>query len=247
MWTEIKSAYRDSWTVARKFPLLFALPATAEFAQHVVEYELGMFASLEGMKAAADSGWRMGFGMVKVLSLILLTYWVSRALAALHGAPLRVRGDARSARLFALVLAWGVGTDLLQLFGGNLIGPFLPGRATLIVGAVFGLALLVCDIYLSAWKVGASLGNARLTFAASFRIMHGNFWWSLGYFALMFLPPLVLHYLLNFLAVGRPPIAMWAMIGFDALTVGYLGIVLTAASYIIARRATSRKGGTLLP
>jgi hypothetical protein len=247
MWTEIKTAYRDSWTVAVKFPLLFALPAAAEFAQHVVEYRLGMFASLEGMQAAADSGWRMGFGIVKVLSLFLLIYWVSRALAALRGAPLRVPGDARSALLFAGVLAWGLGTGMLQLFGGDLIAPFASGRAAMIIGAVFGVALLICDLYLSAWKIGASLGNDRLTFTASFRIMYGNFWWSLGYFVLMFLPLMVVHYALNFLAVGQPPIPMWATIGFDGLIVGYLGIVMTVATYVIAGRAATRKGETLLP
>lgn len=247
MWTEIKAAYRDSLKVALTYPLLFALAAAAEFAQHVAEYGTGMFASMEGMKAAAENGWRMGFGILKVLTLFLLLYWVSRALAALHGAALRVRGDSRSARLFAGVLAWGMGTAMLQLFGGDLIAPLVPSpRASIALGALFALALLVCDTYLNVWKVGASLGNARLTFIASFRIMHGNFWWSIVFFVAVFLPPIILHYLLNFLAVGRSPIAMWTTLGFDALTVGYLGILLTASSYIIVRRATARKGEPLL-
>ena len=131
MWTDIKAAYRDSWKVALTFPLLFALPAAAEFAQHIVEYEIGMFASMAGMKAAADNGWRMGFGMVKILSLFLLGYWVSRALARLHGAQLRVRGDRNSARLFVGVLAWSIGTGMLQLFGGDLIAPFVPNPKAL--------------------------------------------------------------------------------------------------------------------
>ena len=246
MWTEIKTAYRDSWAVARKFPLLFALPAAAEFAQHIAEHETGMFASIEGMKSAAENGWRMGLGIVKVLSLFLLTYWVSRALAALRGTPLRVRGDARSALLFAPVLAWAMGTGLLQLFGGDLIPRFLSPRATLIIGGAFMLALLACDTYLVPWKVGAALGNARLSFIASFRIMNGNFWWSILFFQAMFLPLIVVHYALNLLAVGRPPALMWATLGLDALTVGYLGIVLAAATYAIARRATARKGEAMI-
>jgi hypothetical protein len=246
MWTEIKTAYRDSWTVARRFPWLFALPAAAEFAQHVVEQRIGMYANLQAMEAAADNGWRMGFGILKVLTLFLLIYWVSRALASLRGATLRVAGDGHSTRLFAGVLAWGMGTGMLQLFGGDLIAPFLSGRAVLIVGVLFAIALLVCDLYLTAWKIGASLGNERLGLIHSFGIMHGNFWWSLGYFILMFLPLMVLHYALGFLAVGRSPPALWAMLGFDALTVGYLGIVLTATSFAIAARATARKGEKLL-
>src|SRR4051812_22815969 len=95
MWAQIRTAYRDSWRVALKYPLLFALPAAAEFAQHIVEQRIGMFANLEGMKAAADSGWRMGFGIVKILALFMLIYWVSRALATLGGAALRVAGDRR--------------------------------------------------------------------------------------------------------------------------------------------------------
>src|SRR3954468_14980823 len=247
MWTEIRTAYRDSLAVGLKYPLLLALPATAELAQHVVEDRVGMFASFEGMKAAADNGWRMGFGMVKVLALFLLTYWVSRALAARRGAALRVRGDARSAGLFAWVLAWSLATGLIQLFGGNLIVPFVSSRSALAVGAVYGIALLVCDVYLTVWKVGASLGRTRLSFTASFRIMNGSFWWSLGYFLLMFLPPFVLHYLLNGLAIGRPPLPMWAMLGFAALTVGYLGIVLATTSFVIPRRATARRDEPLLP
>jgi hypothetical protein len=247
MWTEIKAAYRDSWAVALKFPLLFALPATAEFAQHVAEYKTGMFASMGGMAAAADNGVRMGFGIVKVLSLFLLIYWVSRALAVLRGGALRVPGDAHSARLFAWVLVWGFATGLPQLFGGDLIAPFVTGRAAIFIGAAFFLVLLVCDTYLTVWKVGASLGNERLSFIASFRIMHGNFWWSLLYFVVMFLPLMVVHYALNFLAIGRPPALMWATLGVDALAVGYLGIVLTATSYVIAGRATARKSEPLLP
>ena len=248
MWTEIRTTYGDSARVALAWPLLFALPAAAEFAQHVVEYRAGMFVSLEGLRAAADNGWRTGFGILKVVSLYLLAYWVSRAIARLHGAKLRVSGDAGSARLFAGVVAWSLTTGALQLFGGGPIAPFLPSRGALIgVGFAFFALLLVCDTYLTVWKTGASLGNARLTFAASFRIVHGNFWWGLGFTMLMFLPSLILHYALNGLAVGRAPLPMWAILGFDALTVGYFGIVLAATVYIIARRATARKGVALLP
>jgi hypothetical protein len=96
------------------------------------------------------------------------------------------------------------------------------------------------EIYLSAWKVGAALGNPRLGILASFRIMNGNFWWSLGYFLTMMLPLMIVHYGLNGLAVGRPDSVLWPMLIFDSLVVAYLGLVLAATVYLTARRATER-------
>jgi hypothetical protein len=160
---------------------------------------------------------------------------------------LRVRGDGRSARLFGWVVAWSLAMGLPQLFGRGWITPFVSGRAALIIGVTYFLVLLACDTYLIVWKIGASLGNARLSFIASFRVMHGNFWWSLLYIMVMSLPLMVVHYALNLLAVGRPPALIWAMLGADALTAGYLGIVLATTTYMIARRATARRGEPLLP
>ena len=136
---------------------------------------------------------------------------------------------------------------MVQLFGGNLLAPYLPSpRALLFLGIAFALAILVCEIYLSVWKVGASLGNRRLGFLASFRIVQGSFWWSFLFYWLIFVPPLILHYLLNAFAIGRPPAATWAILGVDAAMVGYLGIVLIGATYVIACRALGQKGETLL-
>ena len=106
---------------------------------------------------------------------------------------------------------------------------------------------MVLDTYLSDSKVGASLGNARLTIPASFRIMSGNFWWSFGFFWVIFLPGFVTHYLLNGLAVGRAPATLWSILIADGLIVGFLGMAGAAAVYIIARRAAARGGVALAP
>jgi hypothetical protein len=242
MWTEIKAAYRESAKVAIARPLLFALPLVAEFTQHVIEYRIGMFQSMARMSAVADHPARMGFGQVKILSLVLISYWVVRQLANMDGARLRVLGDARSLYLFAGVILWSVATAIPQQFGGSLLAPFVPNPAVLaIIGLLFFVFTTVVDMYLTVWKVGAALGNARLGIPASFRIMSGNFWWSLGYFFVMFLPLIILHYVLNGLAVGRPEALLWPILTFDSLVVGYLGIVLVTTIYVIARRAAGRK------
>ena len=72
MWTEIRRAYGDSARVALALPLLFALPLVAELIQHVIEYRIGLFESFAAMEATGDHSARMGFGQVKILSLILL-------------------------------------------------------------------------------------------------------------------------------------------------------------------------------
>lgn len=247
MWTEIKAAYGGSAKVALAAPLIFLLPAAAELVQHVAEIRSGMFASIAAMEAAADDGARMGFGVIKIFSLIMLIYWVNRALAIMDGARLRLIGDARSARLFAGVIAYAIVLAAVQLFGGTLLAPWVPDERTLmLIGFVFFFAATGMEIWLSVWKAGASLGNARLGILASLGVMRGNFWWSLGYFLLMFLPLMVLHYGLNLVAIGWPETMVWALMIADSLVVGYLGIVLAATVYVTARRATRRKSVALI-
>lgn len=246
MLTEIKAAYAGSAKVALTAPLIFLLPAAAEFIQHVAEIRSGMFASIAAMEAAADDGARMGFGVLKIFSLILLIYWVNRALAIMDGARLRLIGDSLSLRLFAGVILYAVLMAIVQLFGGSVLAPYVPERTLLAIGLAFFLAATALEIWLNVWKAGASLGNARLGIHASLGVMRGNFWWSAGYFVLMFLPLMVLHYGLNLAAVGRSEAMVWTLMVVDCLVVGCLGIVLAATVYFTARRATGRKGLALI-
>lgn len=246
MWSLIKEGYALSARLAAALPLLIAFPMMAEFTQHIVEYRIGMFTDVATMQAVAGNADRMGFGQLKVLSLIFLLYWVSRGLAFGRGGARRVLGDAHSAWLFAWVTLYIFGVGLVQQFGGGFIAPYVGSRMLIAIGLGFFVASLVVDLYLTVWKVGAALGNDALMPRASVRIMHGNFWWSFGYFLIMAVPGLVIHYLLNGLAVGRPQALVWAILGFDALLVGYFGILLAAATYLIARRAAARKGVALI-
>ena len=78
MWSFIKQGYRDSARIMVALPALFGLAVATEFIQRVIEYRIGMFDSLESAEATAGHAARMGFGQVKILSLVLLLYWVSR-------------------------------------------------------------------------------------------------------------------------------------------------------------------------
>ena len=240
MLKSIGEAYRDSFRVGLALPLLFALPVTTELIQHVIEYRIGLFASFEAMEAVGGDSARMGFGQVKILSLILLVYWVSRWQVLRGRADRPVLGDRRSATLFAGVVALGVALGLVQQFGGGVLAPLLDAGAVMTIGFAYFFLSLALEVYLSVWKVGSALGNARLNIPASFRIMQGNFWWSLGFSVAMMLPLMVLHYALNALAVGRPFALAWSILVLDALVVGCLGLVLATTTFLIARRAAER-------
>lgn len=243
MWRFIKQAYRDSARILVALPALFALAAATELIQHVIEQRIGMFDSLEAAQATGDHAARMGFGQVKILSLILLLYWVSRWQAFRDRPERSVLGDRRSAWLFLGVVLVGIALGLVQQFGGALLSPLgFNARTLLAIGLAFFAASVALEIYLTVWKVGAALGNPRLSIPASFRIMRGNFWWSLGFSIVMILPLMAVHYALNIFAIGKPAVTLWAILAADALIVGYLGLVLATTSFLIAQRATQRAG-----
>lgn len=247
MWTSIKEGYRESARATIALPLLFALPVVTELVQHGIEYRSGMFVSLETMEALGNHTARMGFGQVKILSLTLVLYWAFRW-HALRGQPGRsVLGDRSSAILFAGVVLFSTAIGVIQQFGGTLLAPMLPDESTLLtVGIAFFLGTVVLDVYLTCWKVGSALGNPRLSIPASFKIMHGNFWWSLGFSLAMILPLMVAHYALNVFAIGQEVGPLWAILVTDAVLVGFLGLVLATTSFLIARRAAKRAGVPLV-
>ena len=240
MWREIKQAYADSARIIVALPLLFALPVAAELIQHAIEYRSGMYDSLAAMEAAADDPARMGFGQVKILTLVLLLYWVSRWQVFRGAGEPAVLGDRQSAWLFLGVILLGMALGLVQQFGGGWLAPFVGEGMLLAIGFGYFFLSLALDLYLSAWKVGSALGNPRLTIPASFRIMRGNFWWSLAFSIVMILPLMAVHYALAVVGLGQPDLLLWSTLAFDALIVGYLGLVLATMTYLIARRAAAR-------
>jgi hypothetical protein len=243
VWEFIKQAYADSARIIVALPLLFALPTAAELIQHFIEYRLGMYDSVAAMQAAGDDPARMGFGQVKILTLILLLYWVSRWQAFRGSNAGSVLGDRRSALLFLGVVLFAVAIGLVQQFGGTFLAPLIGNENRLLaIGFAFFILSLALDIYLSGWKVGSALGNPRLTIPASFRLMQGSFWWSLAYYVLMTLPLMTVHYALAVVGLGQSDLVLWTVLTVDALIVGYLGLVLSTTTYLISQRAAARAG-----
>ncbi|HEX6375288.1 MAG TPA: hypothetical protein VFZ91_06170 [Allosphingosinicella sp.] len=246
MWTVFKQAHARSVWVAAAFPLLFALPAGAELAQHVIDYRLGLLDGGAAPAEAAGHPSRSTIELVKVLIMFLTLYWISRALTFGRGGR-AILGDGRSALLFLGVVVVNIVIGIVPRLIGPAVEPFAgaaAGQAVLIVLFVLGVAI---TIYLSPWMIGAAVGNSRLTIPASIRLVHGLFWWGLLLLFLLEAPLILAHEGLKRLAVGQADVPQWILLGVDSVLTGYLTIVIVAAHFFIAKRATERAGVDLAP
>lgn len=222
-------------------PLLFLVPVAVEMVQHAVEIRAGMYVDMAGLKAAEGDMLRLAIGHVKVIALFLTGYWAARFLVFGDDPVAARRFDPVAVRLFVPVMAWG-------LFWLILVQdvPLIANAAGLsgnVAAGVLILSLLVSLLFeplLSAWKTAAAAGNPGIGFVRSIRLTRSVYPYAVIVSLLPMLPLMVGHYALAFLAVGKAPGAVWAIMALDALLVGYLGVVMIATSYVVARRVAAR-------
>ena len=241
MWRDIKQLYADSAAFAKALPILFSIPLLIEFAQHVVEIDIGFYR--HGLTAAAAFDQRrLALGFAKVLALLLPGYWFVRFIASRRDAGFAKRIERPAATLFAVQFGLQAMFQWLALFGPPLgmtlgLGPRLSNYAQL--AATIGVSVI--GVYLSAWLVAWPLGNPRIGPLRSIAIMAGGFWRTVGYMVAGTVPLMSLHYLLGYGALGRPEPLVWAMMAVDALVVGVLALTTSGAVYLGARHAAERR------
>lgn len=236
-----RGVHAGAWHYMLACPLLFAVPAAAEFVQHVIEMRIGMYDSLAAAQAVEANGLRLGWGVVKTLALALAGYWVARFLL-LGGAAAARRRDPVAVRLYLMVMLWTLFVTVLTLWGGDALRAIGLGAHN--VAAGIGLALLsfVLNVMLAPWKVGAALGNPALGFVRALRLVGWRAWWGIIFALLTILPPFVAHYALLPLTIIAPAALKWALVAFDALVVGWLAAIIAATDVAIARDAAGRAG-----
>jgi hypothetical protein len=247
MISDFKQVYGGAWRYAIACPLLFAVPAAIEFVQHVIEMRIGMYESIEAAKAVEAHGARLGWGLVKALSLTLAGYWLARFLLMPEGASAARRFDPVAARLYFWVMLWSLALTLPALWGGDAMRAAGLGDYAMKAGITLTLLSFIVNVMLAPWFVGAALGNSRLGFLRSIRLVGWDVWWGALFSIAAILPPMVLHYAFAFLAIGAAPSAAWAIMAVDSVLVGYLGAVIAATHVAIARRAAARAGAELAP
>ncbi|GGA41852.1 hypothetical protein [Sphingomonas psychrolutea] len=231
----LRRTYGGSIAFLIACPLLALVPVFFEVVQHIVEVKIGMYQSIAMAKAVEHDPWRMGFGMIKVIALILPGYWIVRFLAW-RDPRAAARPDARAVRLFAGFAAFQIALAVLQLFVLPQIGWVL--LATFVGGQVIG-------ILIAAWGVAAALGNAAIGPRASVAIMARQIPWTFVFSLVAMLPLMVPHYAFAALAILGPKALLWTVLLIDSLLVGWLSAVLVAASYVAAERAAGRAGVSL--
>jgi hypothetical protein len=227
--------YRTAGMFARACPLLFLVPALPELAQHIVEYRLGMFASIASAKAVEHDDLRMIFGSIKTLTILLSGYWVVR-FGWWGDGTLAGTWHTAGVRGYVPVFLYGAAVNLGILWTSQLVG----GRTgSLIMLAALPLQLIP-NTLLSQWMARAPLGDGSTDPRISLRIVAPDFPWAFIFGLVARLPAMAAHYALNFLSIGKPPLTLLVALGLDAIVVSYLTAVICLIPVTITRHAKAR-------
>lgn len=242
MWSDIKSSYGFGFRFMAAFPLIFLIPPLVEFIQHVIEWRIGMFDSLQQADALANHPARLGFGYVKSAALLIVGLWICRFIHS--GGDRRITRDisAGSVAAFIPVIIVSLALD----YGQRALGPWTGVEALGQIGAfAAGLGLFVLGsiliILLAGWRVGVPLRDRRMHLFASLWRGLTVLPKGLTIYYVVFLPLLVVHTALNVgMAFAGPGAVLWVLIAVDSLFVGYIATALWSVFHVIYRRGLAR-------
>lgn len=243
MWSDIRFSYGVAWRFAPAFPLIFLLPPGVEFLQHVIEWRLGVFDSLVQAEALANDPVRLGFGYVKLASLLIVGLWISRFL---HSGDRRVAGAVTPGLLAAFlpVLVLSLAWEAAQMALGPVLSAAALGQAGAIAAGVgVFLAGSIFQVLMAGWRVGVPLRDRRAGLPASIRNGLRILPVGLPLYLVIFLPLLVLHTAMNVaMALVGPGAILWGLFVVDALLVGFIATALWGAYAVLYRRGLKRAG-----
>jgi hypothetical protein len=78
IWHSLIEQYRKGFALFVVGPIVLVLIVIPEFAQHIVEIQIGMFDSRQAAKALSSDSTRMAFGYVKIAGLVLTFFAAAR-------------------------------------------------------------------------------------------------------------------------------------------------------------------------
>ncbi|WP_296173130.1 hypothetical protein [uncultured Brevundimonas sp.] len=244
MWTDIKTSYGFGWGFAVVFPLVFLIAPVVEFVQHVIEWRIGLFDSLEQAEALTGHPARIAFGYVKLAALMIGGLWISRYLHSggdrLRTASISGASVAAFIPVIIVFLALDFGLDQLNpwLDEGSLgkAGSIMAGLATFLLASVL-------QVLLAGWRVGVALDDRATGPLTSIRRGFGILLPGLTIYFGVFLPLLVAHTALNVgMVLAGPGVVLWGLFAIDSLLVGFIVTALWGSFYAIYRRGSEKAG-----
>lgn len=242
----VRETYNRALPFIRAVPLAAAIVAGAEFAQHVVEIRIGMYAP-DALVTRDEQRLRLFFGAVKILAILLTILFAVRWWA--------FGGDTRRAAWPTVPMFKGLSRVILVQIGGELlllgIGALLARLAGAGAGQGARLALaagplllwLLLETLLLPWFVGLLTEDRSMTLRRSIRAVSGRIWAAFGVLLMGYLPAIALHYAIGFAALGREGPVVWLLMLLDSAVVAVLAVLLASTYFTIYRRAAERSAG----
>ncbi len=243
----IGEAHRCALAFLLACPMVAAIPLVAEMVQHVAEISSGLYVSMDAAKAAAEDPLRLVLGVIKVMAMGLMGYWVPRYIALGFSPARALQHDSQAVKTFTPYFVFSLALVVFDLFVKPKLYEGWSGGAKTLAGSLDFFAFLLLGSALAAWAAAAALGNRAIGAAQSVAVMRGHINWATALTFLGMLPLMIVHYGLFLWAVGQPTVIVWALCLLDSLVVAALAALLAALSYLGARRAATAKGLSLLP
>lgn len=220
-------------------PLILALPVLAEAAQHLVEFKLGMFASVDGIQPGMETNIRMVIGGLKVIAILFATIVMVRFF--LHdrnsGMALQFSRPSRTAVLISILFT--IALVAIITFAGPMFVtfanehlPFIPTSLHRFL-PMFALIAVIYPFQKKTFSIMVAIlddtsMNAAQSEAASRAWMHDS-WLTL---LVAVAPAMVLHYFLNSRAVDASASIQLTLLTADCLVVGVMAVLIAAATFI---------------
>ncbi len=228
----IAELYRKGFALFVLAPLAVALVMLPEFAQHVVEIDLGMFDSREAARLASGDTLRWTFGYVKIAGLVLAYFaaarvWWCRA----HGGRWYDLRELAWGRFLGGLLAFVLIGMLAEPFAGRIVEPVL---------TILQISLMMASLPFLFLALSGFFGDRSLSLAVIARRCWPYVALLLILLPVAFAPAMFLHHMNHKWAIGAPGALVWALMVFDSLVVGLLAGLTGTALYLGYERFAER-------
>ena len=224
VWRSLVEQYHKGFALFVVGPIVLALIIIPEFAQHVVEIQIGMFDSREAAKALGNDPTRWAFGYVKLVGLALTffaaaRFWWTRE----HGGAWWNLRQMRWAN-FLIGAALFVGIGMLA----EPFKAYVSATTFTLLQIFFSILSTPMLFYALSGMFGDGTVTMKQTMTRS--------WAFLPLLLLLmmtgFAPAQILHGMNHAWALGQHPAIVWALMVFDSLVVGLLASLVGSGMYV---------------